>query len=90
MAEQKKELAGPSSAEDYFVRKTNGRLGLTIYAHNDDGVIRAEVCVAGDRVLDNFGLFEMEKGVARKRFNEFITKMQFTKSQSFSVNSIQI
>lgn len=43
MAEQKKELAGTSSAEDYFVRKTNGRLGLTIYAHNDDGVIRAEV-----------------------------------------------
>lgn len=42
MAEQKKELTG-SSAEDYFVRKTNGRLGLTIYAHNDDGVIRAEV-----------------------------------------------
>ncbi|CAI2302559.1 unnamed protein product [Caenorhabditis sp. 36 PRJEB53466] len=42
MAEQKRELTG-SSAEDYFVRKTNGRLGLTIYAHNDDGVIRAEV-----------------------------------------------
>ncbi|CAD6184927.1 unnamed protein product [Caenorhabditis auriculariae] len=29
--------------EDYRVRKTNGRLGLTIYAHNDEGVIKAEV-----------------------------------------------
>ncbi|CAI5439592.1 unnamed protein product [Caenorhabditis angaria] len=29
--------------DDYHVRKTNGRLGLTIYAHNEDGIIRAEV-----------------------------------------------
>uniref|UniRef100_A0A8R1DRM7 DH domain-containing protein n=1 Tax=Caenorhabditis japonica TaxID=281687 RepID=A0A8R1DRM7_CAEJA len=46
MAEQKRELTGGQtnpSVDDYFVRKTNGRLGLTIYAHNEDGVIRAEV-----------------------------------------------
>lgn len=32
-----------AAGEDYHVRKTNGKLGLTIYAHSEDGVIKAEV-----------------------------------------------
>lgn len=32
-----------SLAEEYEVQKRHGKLGLTIYAHNDHGTIRAEV-----------------------------------------------